>query len=47
MVLLAAVLGNRIRIPRSRIFLGLSGPRQGPLVTSTDPALDPSIIKQK
>ncbi len=29
-----------------RTFLGLSDPHPDPLATSTDPALDPSIIKQ-
>jgi hypothetical protein len=39
---LACVL--RIRI---RMFLGLLDPHSDPLVTSTDPAPNPSIIKQK
>jgi hypothetical protein len=29
------------------MFLGLPDPHPDPLVTSTDPAFDPSIIKQK
>jgi hypothetical protein len=40
-----AVLGIRIR--RIRMFWGLADPRPDPLVKSTDPAPDPSIIKQK
>ncbi len=48
-----SVLGIRIRIRilirirRIRMFLGLPDPHPNPLVTSTDPALDPYIIKQK
>ncbi len=38
------VLWIRIRI---RMFLGLPNPHPDPLVTSTDLAPDPSIIKQK
>jgi hypothetical protein len=36
--------GSRIRI---RMFLGLPDPLSDPLITSTDTAPDPSIIKQK
>jgi hypothetical protein len=36
-----------IRIRRTRMFLGLPDLNPAPLVTSTDPAPDPSIIKQK
>jgi hypothetical protein len=32
---------------RLRMFLGLPDPHSDPLVTSTDPARDPSIIKHK
>ncbi len=32
---------------QNRMFLGLPNPHPDPLVTSTDPAPDPSIIKQK
>jgi hypothetical protein len=39
-----AVLGICFRI---RMILGLPNPHPDPLVTSTDPAPDPSIIKQK
>jgi hypothetical protein len=34
-------------ITRIRMFLGLPDPHPDQLVTSTDPAPDPSIIKQK
>jgi hypothetical protein len=37
----------RIRIRRTRMFLGLPDPDQDPLVRGTDPDPDPSIIKQK
>jgi hypothetical protein len=36
-----------IWIRRLRMFLGLPDPHPCPLVTSTDPAQGPSIIKQK
>jgi hypothetical protein len=42
-----AVLGIRIRIRRMRMLLGLPDPNSDPLVTSTFPDPDPSIIKQK
>jgi hypothetical protein len=41
-----AVLRNRIRFRRLRKFLGLPNRHPDPLVTSTDPAPDPSIIKK-
>jgi hypothetical protein len=44
---LEAVLGIRIRTRRIRMFLGLLDPHPDLLVTSTDPAPDTSIIKQR
>ncbi len=41
------MLGIRIRIRKIRMFLSLPDPHSDPLVTSTDPARDPSIMKQK
>jgi hypothetical protein len=37
----------RIRIRRTRTFLGLLDPDPDPLVRGTDPDQDPSINKQK
>jgi hypothetical protein len=44
---LVPVLGIRIRILRNRVFLGLPNPYPDLLVSSTDPAPDPSHHQAK